>query len=171
MDMCESYKSCDQPVVQYIIILADMVFYGLGILYVKHFGQYVHGAFWMVDLIFFGVLIFALASTRSKCRFAADDTCVTFKRPLNPAVVIYYRDIQEITVYTTKKHIRRYKYGSDTFYVEVLMIKTFDREYEFRAKMDIFPDTRLEASGMMDKLLQMGKFNILKQFIEAKTFY
>lgn len=62
--------------------------------------------------------------------------------------------------------------GGRTFYVETMTVITYDGgEFIFRGIMDIIPDSNLEALGIMDKMFEMGKFSILKKFIEAKEMY
>jgi hypothetical protein len=97
--------------------------------------------------------------------FVADDASVTFTRKFAKDIIIPYIDIDTIAVYTERKSGGK----GGSFYVETLLITTLDgQDYEFKAVMDIKPNGRLEATGFMDKMLEMGKFKALQRYIEQK---
>lgn len=98
--------------------------------------------------------------------FVADDTSVTFTRKFAKDITIPYIDIDTVAVYTERKSGNG---KSGSFYVETILITTLDsQDYEFKAVMDIQPNGRLEATGFMDKMLEMGKFSVLKKHIELQ---
>ena len=98
--------------------------------------------------------------------FVADDASVTFTRKFAKDITIPYIDIDTVAVYTERKSGNG-KAGS--FYVETILITTLDgQDFKFKAVMDIKPNGRLEATGFMDKMLEMGKFSVLKKHIELQ---
>lgn len=98
--------------------------------------------------------------------FVAGDASVTFTRKFAKDITIPYIDIDTVAVYTERKSGNG---KSGSFYVETILITTLDgQDYEFKAIMDIQPNGRLEATGFMDKMLEMGKFNVLKKHIELQ---
>ena len=109
-----------------------------------------------------------LIMMKAKSRFIANDFNVTFKKVLSRDIVINYLDIDEITVYAHMAQVRG-QYHYHNIYVEVIEFKTTDgKEYTFKNIMDISPDSKVAALLGMDKIFEMGKFKILKQFIEKK---
>lgn len=112
------------------------------------------------------VLLFMM---RAKSRCIANDFNVTFKNVLSRDIVINYLDIDEITVYTQMAQVKGQYATYHNIYVEVIIFKTIDgEEYTFKTIMDISPDSKAAALLGMDKIFEMGKFKLLKQFIERK---
>ena len=99
--------------------------------------------------------------------FVADDASVTFTRKFAKDITIPYIDIDTVAVYTERKSGNG---KARSFYVETtILITTLDgQDFEFKAVMDIHPNGRLEATGFMDKMLEMGKFSVLKKHIELQ---
>ena len=98
--------------------------------------------------------------------FVADDASVTFTRKFAKDITIPYIDIDTVAVYTERKSGNG---KTSSFYVETILITTLDgQDFEFKAIMDIQPNGRLEATGFMDKMLEMGKFSVLKKHIELQ---
>ena len=98
--------------------------------------------------------------------FVADDASVTFTRKFAKDITIPYIDIDTVAVYTERKSGNG---KASSFYVETILITTLDgQDFEFKAVMDIRPNGRLEATGFMDKMLEMGKFSVLKKHIELQ---
>ena len=98
--------------------------------------------------------------------FVADDASVPFTRKFAKDITIPYIDIDTVAVYTERKSGNG---KARSFYVETILITTLDgQDYEFKAIMDIQPNGRLEATGFMDKMLEMGKFSVLKKHIELQ---
>lgn len=124
---------------------------------------------------FFGlfvlVVIIGWSTGRIRAGLRADDLGVTFSEPFSRPVTVWYEDIREIAVYNQRRHIHRRRGMNSTFYVETIIITTPERDYTFKTIMDIKPNSLMEASGMMDRMLEMGKFSVLKKFIEEKTMY
>ena len=98
--------------------------------------------------------------------FVADDASVTFTRKFAKDITIPYIDIDTVAVYTERKSGNG---KARSFYVETILITTLDgQDFEFKAIMDIQPNGRLEATGFTDKMLEMGKFSVLKKHIELQ---
>ena len=101
--------------------------------------------------------------------FVADDASVTFTRKFAKDITIPYIDIDTVAVYTERKSGNG---KARSFYVETILITTLDgQDHEFKAIMDIQPNGRLEATGFMDKMLEMGKFSVLKKHIELQKVH
>ncbi|MBR1765085.1 MAG: hypothetical protein IJ746_06780 [Ruminococcus sp.] len=174
MEMRESYRGYNDAMPQEIFIIVLTVLGALGFGYAEGFTKNPTraGIQFFITIIYLFLTIAALLTTKMKSSLEADGTKVTFLRPFHPTVTIYYRDIDEIRVYTEFKRIKRHRFGSKRFYVETIVFRTVDdEEFRFSNVMDIHPDLRMEALGLMDKMLEMGKFKVLQRFIEANEVY
>ncbi len=176
MEMRETYRSYGSPSHQQGIALSlkdilpavwinaaalfvEIVFVNLLPIHYKKHLLLILFAVWLLAFI-------AYASYKKDSGFVADDTCVTFSRKFAKDVAIPYFDIDTIAVWTERKSGNG---KSGSFYVESILITTLDgQDYEFKAVMDIKPNGRLEATGFMDKMLEMGKFKVLQRYIEQK---
>ena len=114
------------------------------------------------------ICIIGIAPRFVKCRFIADEYSVTFKQPLSKDIVIIYLNIEDISIYNKKVRTYSMKGGGRSFYVETIVIKTYDKEYIFHNEMDIIVSGRMEALGIMDKMFEMGKFSVLKKYINIQ---
>ena len=176
MEIREKYKSYGSIPHQYRIplqlkhvlvalaVIVGFLLLVIAFLYVcfmRGFGKH------FILLILFLAAMTAFISYDSRAKdssFTADDASVTFTRKFAKDITIPYIDIDTVAVYTERKSGNG---KSGSFYVETLLITMLDgQDYEFKTVMDIKPNGRLEATGFMDKMLEMGKFSVLKKHIE-----
>ncbi len=132
-------------------------------------GHPVHdvGSLLLLLMLFVAAICFFVnyVSRAKDSGFVADDASVTFTRKFAKDITIPYIDIDTVAVYTERKSGGK----ASSFYVETILITTLDgQDFEFKAIMDIKPNGRLEATGFMDKMLEMGKFSVLKKHIELQ---
>lgn len=143
-----------------IVVFLLLVIAFLYVCFMRGFGKH------FILLILFLAAMTAFISYDSRAKdssFTADDASVTFTRKFAKDIIIPYIDIDTIAVCTERKSGGK----GGSFYVETLLITTLDgQDYEFKTVMDIKPNARLEATGFMDKMLEMGKFNVLKKHID-----
>ncbi|MBR1739128.1 MAG: hypothetical protein IJ737_02455 [Ruminococcus sp.] len=171
--MTESYRSYGQrPVMTLAYAVLFMPFLAVP-LFVSSVGP---GKFVIIfiSLYLIAVLIGLRISRSKDGSFTADKTSVTFSQLLGKSVTIYFSDIDTIDVYNRRVRTRgnHRGVGRRSFYVETIIITTLDgEEYKFEGEMDIIPSSTLEATGMMDKMFEMGRFRILKKHIEANEIY
>lgn len=144
-------------IVAFLLLVIAFVY----LCFMRGFGKH----FILLILFLAALIAFIIYDSRAKdSSFTADDASVTFTRKFAQDITIPYIDIDTVAVYTERKSGNG-KGGS--FFVETLLITTLDgQDYEFKAVMDIKPNGRLEGTGFMDKMLEMGKFSVLKKHIE-----
>ncbi len=117
-----------------------------------------------------GILIGKKIDRCKDAAYTADKYSVTFSQIYKKSETIYFSDIDTVTVYNQRKRTKgSYRSGGGrSFYVETLVILTLDgEEHIYKMEMDLKPNARMEAMGIMDKMFEMGKFSVLKKHIEA----
>ncbi len=175
MTMTERYRSPEPSLKELTaLILSLILLTGGAYLLSEYFGTYsshmLRDTMTVLILYVVSLCILTLSTRRKNCSFTADDYSVTFSRRFSKDETIFYRDIDTIAVYN--KYVRRGGRNGQSYYVETMVITTLDGEDHFiKAVMDIRPNSRLIAQGLMDKMLEMGKLSVLKRFIEAREVY
>ena len=153
------------------LFIRFLIIIGIFFLIIKILNEVIHipASFIMASwLLFMAFLPFIPIMLNMTAQFVADDYTVTFKEAFSQEICIPYITIYEIEVYNQMISVRT-RGGHVNRYVEVITFKTNDgKEYTFKAVMDISPDSRIAAMLGADKIFEMGKFKVLKQFIEQK---
>ena len=122
----------------------------------------------LLYIVFLGILYLTM---KMKSSFVADESSVTFHQPFRADTVIYYRDIESIEVSAQMEIVKSRRYTDRRYYVETIVIRTFDDEYVFRGIMDAVPDLFMTTSDAAEKIPKFGRFVALKNFIDAQMRY